>query len=257
MKLKHEIQIFFAALTFFTRLPSPISSDRHGGDLLNRAARYFPLIGWIVGGMCALTLWLSGLVLPASISILLSMVAGVITTGAFHEDGFADVCDGFGGGWTKERILDIMKDSRVGAYGVIGIILMLLGKYLSLTELPFHTLSFVIIAGHSISRFASSHCIYTHEYVGNQGTSKAKPLCSNSSSIDTLLGAIWGIIPLFFLGSYWYLLAIIPVMTAKWWMARYFTKWIGGYTGDCLGAIQQVTEVIFYISVLIINRNLA
>jgi len=253
--IRHELKIFFAALTFFTRLPSPLSSDMHSEDLLNRAAKYFPLIGWVVGGICALTLWLAGLYLPHSTAIVLSMVAGILVTGAFHEDGFADTCDGFGGGWTKERILEIMKDSRIGSYGAIGIALILLSKYLLLSEILFHRLPFVIIAGHAVSRLVSTHCIFTHEYVGNHGSSKAKPLCSEISLKEMMIGGILGIIPLFLLGSYWYLLALIPVFISKWWMARYFKKWIGGYTGDCLGAIQQVSEIVFYLSIIALKNN--
>jgi adenosylcobinamide-GDP ribazoletransferase len=252
--IKQELKIFFTALTFFTRIPSPFASDVHNEDLLKRSAKYFPLIGWIVGGICALVLWISGQLLPHSISIVLSIIAGILVTGAFHEDGFADTCDGFGGGWTKERILEIMKDSRIGSYGAIGIVLILLTKYLLLSETLFHRLPLIIIAAHCISRLASTHCIYTHEYVGNQGTSKAKPLCSSISSIEMIIGSIFGIAPLFWLGSVWFLITIIPVFIAKWWLTRYFTKWIGGYTGDCLGAIQQVTEIVFYIAVLIICK---
>jgi adenosylcobinamide-GDP ribazoletransferase len=253
--LNQEIKIFFAALTFFTRIPSPLSSDTHDEDLLNRAAKYFPLIGWIVGGICALVLWLAGYLLPVSISIVLSIIAGILVTGAFHEDGFADTCDGFGGGWTKERILDIMKDSRIGSYGAIGLVMILLSKYLLLSEILFHSLPFIIIAAHSISRLMSTHYIYTHQYVGNQATSKAKPLCSEISTKEMVIATILGFIPLFFLGSYWYTLSIIPVFISKWWMARYFKKWIGGYTGDCLGAIQQVSEIVFYVSVIVLKNN--
>ena len=253
--LNREIRIFFAALTFFTRIPSPLSSDVHDETLLNRAAKYFPLAGWIVGGICALVLWFSGFILPNSISIMLSMIAGVIVTGAFHEDGFADTCDGFGGGWTKERILDIMKDSRIGSYGAIGLVLILLTKYLLLSEILFHRLPLVIIAAHSISRLVSTHTIFTHQYVGNHASTKAKPLCSEISKKEMAIAFALGIVPLFFLGSYWYLLVIVPVFISKWWLAAYFKKWIGGYTGDCLGAIQQVGEIVFYMSVLVLKNN--
>jgi len=246
-----ELKIFFAALTFFTRIPSPFAYVVNNEALLNRAARYFSLVGWIVGGICAFVVWLSIQFLPHSVSIILSMGAGILVTGAFHEDGFADSCDGFGGGWTKERILEIMKDSRIGSYGTIGIVLMLLTKYLVLMEIPFHKLPLVLIAAHSLSRLASTHCIFTHEYVGNQGTSKAKPLCSEITSKEMILSTLLGLIPLFLFNDYRIFLTLIPVFIAKWWLAKYFKKWIGGYTGDCLGAIQQVTEVVFYLSMMV------
>lgn len=253
--LNREIKIFSAALTFFTRIPSPLSSDVHDETLLNRAAKYFPLVGWIVGGLCALALWVAGHFLPNSVSIVLSMVTGILVTGAFHEDGFADTCDGFGGGWTRERILDIMKDSRIGSYGAIGLVMILLAKYLLLSEILFHRLPLIIIAAHSISRLVSTHCIFTHEYVGNLGSTKAKPLCSEITLKEMLVASVFGILPLFMLGSLWYILAVIPVFISKWLLARYFKKWIGGYTGDCLGAIQQVGEIVFYMSVIFLKNN--
>jgi adenosylcobinamide-GDP ribazoletransferase len=254
--IQREIRIFLAALTFFTRIPSPLPFNEHHEELLNRAARYFSLVGWIVGAICALMVWGASHYLPPSVAIVLSIVAGILVTGAFHEDGFADVCDGFGGGWSKERILEIMKDSRIGSYGAIGLVLILITKYLLLSEIPVHHLPFILIAGHSVSRMASTHCIFTHAYVGNHSVSKAKPLCSEISPAEMLVAAITGIIPLLFLGSLWYVTALLPVFIAKWYLARYFKKWIGGYTGDCLGAIQQVTEIIFYISALILKENI-
>lgn len=255
--IQKEIRIFFAALTFFTRIPSPLSSQEFDETLLNRSGRYFSLVGWIVGGISALVLVITGPYLPESASVILSIIAGILVTGAFHEDGFADVCDGFGGGWNKEKILDIMKDSRIGSFGTIGLVLILLAKYLLLMELPFHYLPLVLIAAHSISRTASTYCIFTHTYVGNDATSKAKPLCSELTKNDMMINAALGIIPILFLDSWWYLTAIIPVLITKWWMCSYFKKWIGGYTGDCLGAIQQVSEIVFYLTIIFLKQNIA
>jgi adenosylcobinamide-GDP ribazoletransferase len=133
---------------------------------------------------------------------------------------------------------------------------MLLTKYLLLASFPFHQLPLIIIAAHCLSRVASTHCIYTHEYVGNQVTSKAKPLCSTITTKEMIVCTLLGLVPLCLLQNYWVLLAIIPVFIAKWWLAKYFKKWIGGYTGDCLGAIQQVTEITFYTSLLVIFKIL-
>src|SRR5215213_7826698 len=114
--MKHELRLLFTALQFYTRLPVPRWVG-YSETALNQATRYFPLIGWLVGLLAGAT-WLIGTYLvDAPTGLLLSMMASVLLTGAFHEDGFADVCDGFGGGWTKEKILLIMKDSRLGAYG--------------------------------------------------------------------------------------------------------------------------------------------
>ena len=113
--MKKEVQIFLTAVMFYTRIPVP-SWVNHDADYLNKATKYFPLIGWIVGIIAVLVFVGANYLFNPSIAIIISMAASVLLTGAFHEDGFADVCDGFGGGWTKEKILMIMKDSRVGAY---------------------------------------------------------------------------------------------------------------------------------------------
>src|SRR5258708_5864215 len=125
--IKKEFHIFLTAVMFYTRIPCPKWVD-HSSEFLNKATRYFPLIGWIVGAFCFGTYYGLQYIYPIEIAIIISMAAGILITGAFHEDGFADVCDGFGGGWTKQKILDIMKDSHIGAYGVIGLILLFLLK---------------------------------------------------------------------------------------------------------------------------------
>ena len=119
--MKKELRIFFTALMFYTRIPCRVWVD-HSEDYLNKATRYFPLIGWLIGLAMALVIYGSLFILPISVCVILALAVSVLMTGAFHEDGFGDVCDGFGGGWTKSQILEIMKDSRVGTYSVVGFI---------------------------------------------------------------------------------------------------------------------------------------
>src|SRR5690348_17261176 len=107
--MKRELQIFFTAVMYYTRIPVPPSTT-HEPEFLSLATRYVPVIGWIVGGVYSAVIVVAMMVFPVWVSILLGLAASVLLTGAFHEDGFADVCDGFGGGWTREKILLIMKD---------------------------------------------------------------------------------------------------------------------------------------------------
>ena len=175
IRMNRQVKIFFTAVMFFTRIPCPKWVD-HSEEYLNKASMYFPLIGWIVGGFSALIFWVSIFLFPVSISLIFSMIASILITGAFHEDGFADVCDGFGGGWTKEKILEIMKDSRVGSYGVIGMIKSWDKICRIISNKCSHLIPITLIAGHSISRFASTTIIFTHSYVRENEDSKAKPL---------------------------------------------------------------------------------
>jgi len=244
-RARHEVRLFFTALMFLTRIPCPSWID-YSEEYLNKASRYFPLMGWIVGGCTAFVFWLSSFVMPSSIAILLSMVTSILLTGALHEDGFADFCDGFGGGWTKEQVLTIMKDSSLGTYGTTGICLLLALKYLCLMAISPSLLPSILIAGHSMSRLVATSFISSHEYVWENENSKPRPLPKQMSRSELVIAGFFGIMP-FFLLEYYFLLLLIPVFIAKRLLGKFFVKRIGGYTGDCLGAAQQVSEVIFYL----------
>lgn len=249
---------------FYTRIPCPKNID-HNPEYLNKASRYFPLIGWIVGGICFGVYYLSSIAFSVEIALILSMIAGILTTGAFHEDGFADVCDGFGGGWTKEKILVIMKDSAIGAYGAIGLVLLFLLKFQSLiqsinniqnTEFTIYNLQFTIfllfVSAHSISRLSAISIVFTHQYSRQDASSKSKPIAKNFTWKEVIGASFFGLLPLVVLSFFqWQLLfALIPVFIARFFLARYYQKWIDGYTGDCLGATQQVCEVVFCLSII-------
>ena len=248
---------------FYTRIPCPKNID-HNPDYLNKASRYFPLIGWIVGGICFGIYYLSSIVFSVEIALILSMIAAVLTTGAFHEDGFADVCDGFGGGWTKEKILLIMKDSAIGAYGAIGIFLLFLLKFKALSDLvqstvitnhySLITIFLLFVSAHSISRLAAISIVFTHQYSREDASSKSKPIAQNFTWKEVVGAFVFGLLPLVILSFFqWQLLSVLlPVFVARFFLARYFQKWIDGYTGDCLGATQQVCEIIFYLSIIAI-----
>jgi adenosylcobinamide-GDP ribazoletransferase len=253
--MKKEIKIFFTALMFYSRIPCPKWVD-HSATFLNLSTRYFPLIGWIVACITLLVFQLSHFIFSLEISVILSMVAGVLTTGAFHEDGFADVCDGFGGGWTKEKIMLIMKDSRVGTYGVVGLIFIFLIKFQVLAQLAsnsFLIFSVIIFASHSVSRLAAVTIIFSSQYAREED-GKAKPLATQISKRTLLIAIAIGLLPLIALCyiDYLFVIAVVPMTLITIYMRWYFTKWIGGYTGDCLGATQQVNEVVFYLSCLVL-----
>jgi adenosylcobinamide-GDP ribazoletransferase len=260
--LKNELKIFYTAVMFYTRIPCPKWVE-HSPDYLNKASRYFPLIGWIAGIVFYISLYLFLFIFPVEIAVLISMISGILLTGAFHEDGFADVCDGFGGGWTKQRILEIMKDSRIGAYGVIGLTLLLLLKFYTLKYIinitvpnlnNSITLLLIFVSAHSVSRLAAISIVFTHQYVREDEESKAKPVVRNYSWKEVIGSFFFGLVPLICLALYQLqiIYALIPVLSARFLLSSYFKKWIGGYTGDCLGATQQVCEVVFYFAVIAI-----
>lgn len=247
--MKKQIHIFFTALMFFTRIPCPKWVD-HSPEILNKSTRYFSLIGILVGSISAFFYLAAAQLFSIEIALLISMIASVWTTGAFHEDGFADVCDGFGGGWTKDKILLIMKDSRLGTYGTVGIIFILAMKFLALREIPTEYIVLTIISGHSISRFTATALIFTHPYVRETDDSKSKPAADKMSLNSFMTSAFFGLLPLVLFQNHLVFLVLIPLAITKWWLSGFFKKWIGGQTGDCAGALQQLSEVIFYLSIL-------
>lgn len=259
--MKREINIFFTGLSFFTRLPFP-SWCKFQKEYQFEAVKYFPLAGVIIGIVAALVFYVCHLVLPISLAVILSMIATTLFTGALHEDGLMDVCDGFGGGWNKKRILAIMKDSLIGAFGVVGIVLIFFIRYNAQVEILATQLPFVLIAAHALSRMVAGTLVNTHQYARTEN-SKAKDYSHKLSRKNIVIMIVTGILPLILLGNIWFFTILIPVYLSKYLLGKYFNKWIGGFTGDCIGATQQICEVVFYLSYLIIfeliikNDNIA
>jgi len=249
----HQLRLFFTALQFFTRLPIPgwVGFDP---AWLNQASRYFPLVGLVVAAITGATYAAASLLLPAPVAVILSTAAGIYATGAFHEDGFADMCDGFGGGMTPERVLEIMKDSRIGAYGTIGTICLLALKLTTLSMLPPLATIGALFVAHPLSRLMATSLIWRLDYARAEG--KAKPLAQKMSGAEFLIAAVTAILPaLAVVALHWLTWSALSAgvglaVIATIWLARKFVRRIGGYTGDCLGAVQQVSEVMFYLCAL-------
>jgi len=237
-------KLFLLALSFYTRLPHPQSLDY---TLLPRSVIYLPLVGWLVGGVSALSFYLADLIWPQSTAAILALIADILLTGALHEDGFADVCDGFGGGMNKQRILEIMKDSHIGVYGVLGLLLMLLLKISVLSTMPTAAVAPVLLAGHSLSRLSPLWLMSRYNYA-REHDSKSSGAVYKPNLPDLAFATVAALLPLALLPTLC-ALAIIPVLLATLLLGRYFYRRIDGYTGDCLGASQQVAETIFYLSV--------
>lgn len=248
-----QLRLFFIAVQFFTRLPIPrwVGFEQ---EWLHHASRYFPLVGIVVGAIGAGVYAAAALLLPAPVAAVLSTAATIYATGAFHEDGFADTCDGLGGGMTRERVLEIMKDSRVGAYGAIGVVCMLGAKCSALAMLPPAGAIGALLLAHPLSRLAATSLIWRMEYARAEG--KAKPLAERMTTAEFGIASMTvAIAALLLLASGTLelravLAALLAAGAATWWLARKFAQRIGGYTGDCLGAVQQLAEALIYLAVL-------
>jgi adenosylcobinamide-GDP ribazoletransferase len=265
--VSRQLALFFVATQFLTRLPTPTFSGFQS-SWLSQSARYFPLVGVLVGLINVGAWWLSSRWWPVSVSVGLMLAASLLVTGAFHEDGFADACDGFGGGVTADRVLEIMKDSRIGAYGAIGILVMIGLKWTTLVAIPSTIFPLAVIGAHMFSRWCSIGLIWRLPYVRADGDAKAKPFADALSAREWLLsGAIGvlGLLPIAYASMHWtgvgargllaaiayaMVAAVVAAAVTALLAAAYFRRRIGGYTGDCLGAVQQMTELAFLLGAL-------
>jgi len=239
---RREFRALWSALLYFTRLPLPCPVTYEPEDL-RRAAGYWPLIGLLVGLVVGGGYVLSSRLLPADIAAGLALTAGILLTGAMHEDGLADVCDGLGGGATKQRALEIMKDSSTGVFGAIGLIVSLGLRWRLLVELPPAQIIALTVAAHTTSRAAACALLAAQDYV-REGPSKARPLAQRMHRGRLALVLALGLAPLAFLPAlYWF--GTVGPAAAVLVLGLWFHRRLGGYTGDCLGATQQTGELAF------------
>jgi adenosylcobinamide-GDP ribazoletransferase len=271
---------YLLALQFFSRVPVTGRLAAWVGfspAMLRASAAHFPGVGWLVGGVVALASAALLALLPASgftplVVAALGTVLSVMVTGAFHEDGLADVADGLGGSLDRVRALEIMKDSRVGAFGAIAVMLALLVKLSLLAllgSLNGALMCVALFAAHVVSRTWPLLTIRLLPHVGDAAGSKSKPLADQISLAALVVAFLWCFaalalvilaqaamvlvaIPGFLVspaaGLAWLLGAGVLLSGMAWaWMARWFARRLQGFTGDCLGATQQVGEIAFYL----------
>ncbi len=252
--MPRQFKLFLCALQFLTRLPVPSFADFQP-DWITRAARYYSLVGILVGAICAGVLLAAGQLWAGPLPALLAIAAGVLVTGGFHEDGLADTADGLGGGQTPARRLDIMKDSRVGTYGVLALGLTLALKVAALAALPLTTAALAIIAAHGAGRAAAVGVMVLGRHVSDRNDAKYKPAPDGVRPFELLIAAVLGLWPLALLG--WTGLAgagLGAVLAAT--LALTARRLIGGYTGDVLGGVEQACElgVLLGVSALLAAR---
>jgi adenosylcobinamide-GDP ribazoletransferase len=266
--MRQFVREYLLAVQFFTRIPV---TGRLAGwvgfspEMLRASAAHFPGIGVVVGTVAAAVFALLQAALPDTVfaplvAAALSTVATVLLTGGFHEDGLADVTDGLGGSYNRERALEIMKDSRVGAFGALALVLVVLCKVALLALLGSQDLGIAyicaaLLAGHVVSRFVPLLLIYRLPHVGDTAQSKSKPLADQITPGRLLIAFLWCFCALALssiaLPAIDLLVACTAAALALLWMARLFRRRLQGFTGDCLGATQQVCEVAFYLGLAV------
>lgn len=253
---------YLLAVQFFTRLPVTgrlAAWVGYSPAMLRASSAHFPGVGWLVAllaaGVYGALQWALGPnPLAPAVAAVLSTVATVLLTGGFHEDGLADVADGLGGSADRERALDIMKDSRIGAFGAMALVLALLAKVALLSALGAHSLmtALAAIAGaHTLSRLWPLFIVRGLAHVGDTARSKSKPLADQITGGGLAAAGLWCFWPLALILKLLPAIFLIASITlsalAAAWMARWFARRLQGFTGDCLGATQQVSEIGFYL----------
>jgi adenosylcobinamide-GDP ribazoletransferase len=257
------IRHYLLAVQFFTRIPVTGSlADWVGFSpaMLRASAAHFPGVGWLVGGLTASVFGALMVLLPSQaaapwVAAALSTVFSVLLTGAFHEDGLADLADGLGGSLERERALDIMKDSRIGSFGALALVLALLSKVALLALIAqsagLWPAAAALFAAHVTSRFLPLIVIRTLPHVGDTTASKSKPLAEAIGTGGLLVGLLWWGLALALVvaalpGAPW-AAAVLGAALGLAWMWRLLRRRLQGFTGDGLGATQQVCEVLFYL----------
>jgi len=235
------------ALAFLTLLPVGPKVEAGPFDIATDA-RYFPVAGAGIGVFSASVFWLTGQFWPQPVAVFLCLMTAIILTGGLHEDGLADTADGFGGGWTRERRLAIMKDSHIGTYGVLALIFALALKAAALASLPSSLISPALVALHAGGRMAIVLVLTVLDYAGDPQTAKS-PHLQKRLAIGGLvfpLGVtVLSFLPLFYFDPRAAVLGAVFGSVACALLAAYSGKAIGGYCGDVLGAIEQTFEVFF------------
>src|SRR5271155_4444999 len=248
---------FFNALRFMTIFPVPSSEAATAPDWLSRCAKYFPAVGICVGLVSAAALLLAGSIWNPVIAALLAVAASIAVTGALHEDGLAYTADGFGGGWSVEKRLAIMKDSRIGAYGALALMFGIALRVTALAEMPPWTGAAALIAAHAAARITPAFVMNALPYAGDTAAMKVSyadaPVNTNDLRF-ALIVVVCALVPLAFISilsvtSGLLLGAALAAAIALW--AR---KLIDGYTGDVLGAVEQMFEIGFLLGVAAIIR---
>lgn len=245
---------FLAALMFYTRIPIR-KIKGYDSSMFNGSSQFLPTIGLIVGGLTAGMFYVFSLFLPLALAIMLSMAFSAFLTGAFHEDGLADFCDGFGGGYTKDKILSIMKDSTIGTYGAIGLGFVLAIKLIALNSLNPITLIGIMVAAHTLSRVVPIVLIHTSTYARTDSSGKVTTAIENRSGWALTFALCTGLIPMAWINLNIFLIFIAIMLPFLLVFRYYIHKKIGGYTGDVLGAMQQFAELCFYLCAVVINNN--
>lgn len=245
MRMPRVVLDTATAFQFLTRIPLPRLA--YDPEALSRSAKFFPLVGLALGFAAAIVFeWLS-LHLPATVAALFTVLFTVVVTGGLHEDGLADVADAFGGGWSREKVLEILKDSRIGTYGALATVFSVLGRTLLIAALPRGEAAKYVVSAHVVCRWTILP-LGSLLAAARKDASQGARLARQISGISLWVGTA---ITIAIVGYLLRMAASAPVFAALGITALtgvYYQRRIGGVTGDCFGATTQLTEIAVYVA---------
>ncbi len=246
-----------ATLTLFTRLPlwrlCNVDAEHY-----RHVVPLWSMAGWVTGGVMAGIYYLGQTVgLPIGLCVALALAGRTLLTGALHEDGFADFCDGFGGGTSRESTLRIMKDSHIGTYGVLGLVLYYIIMWnLLTTVIPATGSVMTFIVADCMSKFISSTIVIFLPYARKESEAKIQAVYARPAVMEFLAGSVFGLLPLCLFFSWAFVLSSLAALAAALMLFAYMHRRIGGYTGDCCGATFIITECVMYMAVMVVGFGL-
>lgn len=239
---------FLLALGYFTRIPVP-PHPNFTPDALKRSAVYFPLVGLLVGSVLGVIYIAVSQLWPPMIAVIITLSVGFMITGGFHEDGWADTADGLGGAFERDKKLHIMTDSRLGTYGSLALWANLTLKAAALTfALPEYGFLLWILL-HTLSRWVAMISMVCLPYA-KSGDSKAKPVVQTLSWPRWLLSGAVCTVPLLWVGLTAIAFAAVALLFGAVLWLQFIDRQLGGYTGDTLGAHQQLNEILILLTLL-------
>lgn len=254
MHIKYHERIF-ASFIFFTRLPF-WRIYQPPKEAYATVVEHWPLVGWLTGGIMAGTLFGACHIMPYPVAVILAIIVRLFLTGALHEDGLADFFDGFGGGTDRERTLAIMKDSHIGTYGVIALIFYFLLLVGILTSLSPMTAVFAILAADPLAKMFSAQIVNFMPYARREEEAKNKTIYRPFPFLSTVSLAFQGLLPslplILFTNTVWWLAVLAPILTVTFLFVLIWRQ-LHGYTGDCCGAVCLLSELSFYLAVLLVT----
>ncbi|MGA8272466.1 MAG: adenosylcobinamide-GDP ribazoletransferase [Candidatus Sulfotelmatobacter sp.] len=241
--MRRLLEELLIAFQFLTRLP--VSRVSYQPDSLSRSAKFFPIVGLVIGAGASLLRRILAPHLNRALVALLILTFFVLVTGGFHEDGLADTADAFGGGWSREQVLTILRDSRIGSYGGLALVLSVLARFLLLSILPINRFTAFVVSAHVLCRWTALPLSYFLP-PARQDDGQGARIALKTSFLSLITGTLLSFAIVFYLmrGAFWIPVLVAIVISAL--SGLYYFRRIGGITGDCFGATNQLTEIAVY-----------